>query len=169
MIRTVSFVIRCTTSTHSLQWIHCWAGDSRSTSQVAWGWIHFQYIFIFGSAIPSSINIYLYMSNIWSNVLCFVCLAVLYWGNLRKCQCDGSYPGERWLLSNHGRACAEPRGCTKHSESHALLRHVRLFRTVRFPCEFHTYTPGEMSDGFTFKCKTNIFTTCNKLRLCIVL
>ncbi len=56
--------------THSLQSIHCWASDvmlhfsksvpmkkkKSSTSWLAWGWEHFQLIFIFGWTIPFIFN-----------------------------------------------------------------------------------------------------------------
>ncbi|CAF87208.1 unnamed protein product, partial [Tetraodon nigroviridis] len=59
--------------------------------------------------------------------------AVLHRGDVRERQRHGRHPGQRRLLSNQRRACAEPRGGEEHLEPHALLRHVRLLRTVCLP------------------------------------
>lgn len=68
--------------------------------------------------------------------LCFSSSAVLHRGDLRERQRHGGNSGQRRLLSNHGRARAEPRVSAKHPEPDALLRHVRLLRAVRFPRQY---------------------------------
>lgn len=71
-----------------------------------------------------------------SSYLCPSSSAVLHRGDLRERQRHGGDSGQWRLLPHHGRARAEPRGGAKHPESNALLRHVRLFRPVRLPCQF---------------------------------
>ncbi len=63
--------------THSLQRIHCWASDDMlhfstsdeetysSTSWMAWGWVHFQLIFIFAWTIPLIMK---FTSNLWVKI-----------------------------------------------------------------------------------------------------
>ncbi len=61
--------------THSLQGIHCWDTDAEthfyksdeetnsSTSWMAWGWVHFQWILIFGWTIPLFLSDYFISST----------------------------------------------------------------------------------------------------------
>lgn len=61
--------------------------------------------------------------------------AMLHWGDLWVRKCHGCHTGQRGYLSDHRRPRAECRSSSKHAESHALLWHVRLLRTVCFSCK----------------------------------